>query len=174
MSGNPIPSVLINAKIYNEGKELLGAGSVEFPTFEFMTESVTGMGLAGEIDIPVLGHFKSMTMSVTWNTVCEQAVELFAPRTHKLAIYGSIQKWDTGAGTFAPAPVKVLVQGTPKISGVGKLEPAKKMDAKTDFELTYVKMSIGGGEMVEIDKLNFICRIDGTDYLSGVRGHLGM
>lgn len=174
MGSNPIPSVLINAKIYNEGKELMGAGTVEFPDFEFMTESATGLGLAGEIDIPVLGHFKSLTMSVNWNSVCEQAANLLAPKAHQLAIYGSVQDWDASNGTFSPSPVRVLVKATPKKSGVGKFEPGKKMEPATEFELTYVKMSIGGKEKVELDKINFICRINGTDYLSAVRSHLGM
>lgn len=174
MATNPIPSVLINAKIYNEGKELMGAGTVELPDFEFMTESATGLGLAGEIDMPVLGHFKALTMSIKWNSVCDNAVALLAPKAHQLAIYGSVQDWDTGNGTFAPTGVKVTVKATPKKSGVGKFEPGKKMEPSTEFELTYVKMSLAGEEKLEIDKINFICRIDGTDYLSDVRGQLGM
>lgn len=174
MATNPIPSVLINAKIYNDGNELMGAGTVEFPDFEFMTESAAGLGLAGEIDIPVLGHFKSLTMKVKWNSVCEQAVTLLAPKAHQLAIYGSVQDWEVNSGTFAPVPVRIMVKATPKKSGGGKFEPGKKMEPETEFELTYVKMSINGGEMVEIDKINFICRIGGVDYLADVRGHLGM
>lgn len=174
MATNPIPSVLINAKIYNEGKELMGAGTVELPDFEFMTESASGLGLAGEMDMPVLGHFKSLTMSIKWNSVCDNAVALLAPKAHMLSIYGSVQEWDTGGGTFAPSAVKVTVRATPKKSGVGKFEPGKKMEPSTEFELTYVKLSLGGEEKVEIDKINFLCRIDGTDYLETVRSQLGM
>ena len=36
------------------------------------------------------------------------------------------------------------------------------------------RRSQGGKELVEIDKLNFICTIAGTDYLAQVRGDLGM
>ncbi len=174
MASNPVPSTLINAKIYDEGKELMGIGTVEFPDFEWITESVTGLGLAGELEIPVIGHFKSLVMSIKWNTVCAQSVKLMASKAHSLAIYGSIQDWDADNGTFAPTGVRVMVKATPKKSGVGKFEPGKKMEPATDFELTYVKMSIGGVEKVEIDKTNVICRIDGVDYLSGVRSQLGM
>lgn len=174
MAGNPIPSVLINAKIYDSGKELMGVGNVEMPDFEYMTESVTGLGLAGEIDMPVLGHFGSLTMSVAWNSVCEQAVSLLAPKTHQLAIYGSVQNWATESGAFEPQGVKVVVHATPKKSGVGKFEPGKKMEPSSEFELTYVKMSIGGEDILEIDKFNFLCRINGKDYLADVRQQLGM
>lgn len=169
-----IPGVLINAKVYDEGKELLGAGNVQLPDFEVMTDSLSGLGIAGEVDLPVIGHFKSMAMSITWTSVCKDALAMLAPRAHALAIYASVQNWDAVSGTFAPTPVRVQVRATPKKTGVGKLEPGKKTEPTTDFELTYIKVSLGGQELVEIDKINFLCVVDGVDQLAEVRAHLGM
>lgn len=174
MVNNPIPGVLINAKIYNDGREQMGVGKVQLPDFEYLSESLTGLGLAGEIDMPVLGHFGSLTMSLNWNTVCEQAVSLLAPKTHRLTLYGSVQNWATESGAFEPRGVKVAVHAIPKKSGPGSFEAAKKTEPASEFELTYVKMTIGGKEILEIDKFNFICRINGKDYLSDVRQQLGM
>lgn len=170
-----IPSVLINAKIYGEdGNEMLGVGQVELPDFEYMTESMGGFGVAGEIDVPVLGQFGSMTMTVSWNTVCDGAVNLLAPKTHSFVIYASLQEWNTKDGKFEPTPVKVQVRATPKKSGVGKFEPGTKMEPESEFEVSYIKLSMGGSAKLEIDKLNFICVVNGVDYLETVRSHLGM
>lgn len=170
-----IPSVLINAKIYGEdGNELLGVGQVELPDFEYMTESMSGFGIAGEMDVPVLGQFGSMTMSINWNTVCDGAVRLLAPKTHAFVIYASLQEWNTADGRFEPTPVKVQVRATPRKAGVGKFEPGTKMDPQSEFEVGYIKLSMNGATKLEIDKLNYICVVDGTDYLETVRGHLGM
>lgn len=174
MSSNIVPSVLINANVYNEGRSLLGVGTVELPDFEFMSESVAGLGIAGELDLPVLGHFKSMTMSIKWNSTCEQAISLLAPKAHRLSIYASVQSWNTQEGSFSPVPVRVSVVTMPKKSGVGKFEPGKKMEPSTDFELSYVKLSMNGVEQLEIDKINFICMINGTDYLATVRNQMGL
>lgn len=174
MASNIIPSVLINANIYNEGRALLGVGTVELPDFEFMTESVSGLGIAGELDLPVLGHFKSLTMSIKWNSTCAESISLLAPETHRLAIYASVQSWNAGTGKFEPVPVRVTTLAVPKKSGVGKFEPGKKMEPGSDFELSYVKMSMNGIVRLEIDKVNFICAINGVDYLSTVRTHMGM
>jgi len=173
MAANTIPSVLINAKVYNSGKVLLGQANCELGDFEFMTESLTGLGLAGELDMPVLGHFKSLTLKLKWNTVCQEAVELLAPKTHQLAIYASLQNWDADEGRFVPVPCRVNCLATPKKGGAGKFEVGKKMEPESEFELTYLKMSINGKEAVEIDKINFKCMIDGVDYLADVRSHLG-
>lgn len=76
-------------------------------------------------------------------------------------------------GTFGPVACRVSCLATPKKSGIGKFEPGKKMEPESEFELTYIKMSIGGKEVLEIDKINFIANIGGTDYLQTVRSQLG-
>lgn len=173
MAANTIPSVLINAKVYDDGKVLMGQADVELGDLEFMTESLTGLGLAGEIDMPVIGHFKPITLKFKWNTVCKEAVKLLEPKSHNLQIYASIQNWETDAGKFEPVPCRVNCKATPKKGGVGKFEVGKKMEPESEFEITYLKMTVNGDAAVEIDKINSICNINGTDYLSAVRSQLG-
>lgn len=173
MASNTIPSALINAKVYNAGKVLMGQADCELGDFEYMTESLTGLGLAGEIDMPVIGHFKSLTLKLTWNTVCPEAMELMEPKTHQLQIYASIQNWEADDGTFKPVPCRVNCLATPKKGGVGKFQVAKKMEPASEFELTFLKMSVNGKEVLEIDKINMKCSINGTDYLADVRSQLG-
>lgn len=174
MSGQAIPSVLINARVYDAGNVLLGQSDVEIGDLEFMTESITGLGIAGELDLPVLGHLKSLTLKLKWNSVCQEAMRLLAPKEHQIVIYASIQNWQYDDGSFAPAACRVFTRAIPKKSGIGKFEPGKKMEPESEFELVYIKMSIGGKDVVEIDKMNFIGMINGTDYLSQVRSQLGL
>jgi P2 family phage contractile tail tube protein len=171
---NPIPSLLTNAKIYRNGADQLGVGNVELPNFEFMTESIAGLGIGGEMDMPVIGHFKSMTVKITWNTVNENSVTLLQPRAHHLDIRGNVQEYDAGTGEFVNKAVKVLVRAMPKTSGIGKFEPGKKMDPETELEVAYLKLWLGGSEKVEVDKFNMIFQVNGADALAQIRANLGM
>lgn len=173
MASNTIPSVLINAKIYNAGKVLLGQADCELGDFEYMSESVTGLGLAGEIDLPVIGHFKSVTLKLKWNTVCKEAMELLEPKTHQLQIYASVQNWEADDGSFKPVPCRVNCKAIPKKGGVGKFDVGKKMEPESEFEVVFLKMSINGQEVLEFDKINMKCAVNGTDYLAEVRSQLG-
>jgi len=174
-ASNRIPDKLINAKVYSDGKsELMGTADAELPSAEYMTESISGLGLAGEIETPVIGHFKSLPFKFKWNTINEAALVLLEPKTHHLEVYASIQKYDSGTGELISMPVKVVLRALPKKVGLGKLEPAKKMDPDTELECVYIKMWINGKEMLEIDKFNFICNINGEDKLASVRKDLGM
>ena len=88
-SANVIPDKLINAKVYMEGSSaLLGVADIELPSLEYVTESMSGLGIAGERDTPVIGHFKAISLKLKWNTVNENAVTLLAPKTHQLDVAG--------------------------------------------------------------------------------------
>lgn len=168
MVASVIPSTLINAKVYNSGKTMLGIATAEIGDLEFMSESI-----AGELELPVLGHFKSLGLNLNWNSVCDSAMELLVPKSHQLSIYASIQNWQYDDGNFAPAPCRVNCLAFPRKSGIGKFEPGKKMEPGSEFELTFLKMAINGRDVLEIDKVNFICMINGVDYLANVRMQLG-
>lgn len=171
---NPIPSVLTNAKVYRDGVDQLGVGTVEMPDFEYLTESITGLGIAGEMDVPVAGHFKSLALKIKWNVPTPNGAALLQTAGHHLEVRGSIQELDAGSGTFVNKPVKVVVKAMPKKSGIGKFEPGKKMEPETEMELYYIKMWMNGQELVEVDKLNFLFKLNGVDMLADIRANLGM
>lgn len=172
-SANPIPDKLINATVYKDSDELLGMATVTLPELAYVTEAMEGLGLAGPIETPVIGHFQSLTTSLSWNTVNKSAVALLKTEAHQLNVRGSIQQYDSGTGKLVPQAVKLVMNTLPKKTGLGKAEAGKKMDNETELEVTYLKLWVGGEELLEIDKLNFICRIMGEDQLATVRQHMG-
>jgi len=174
-AANIIPDKLINAKIYFEGKsELVGTADAELPSLEYITEAISGLGLAGEMETPVMGHFKPLPFKFKWHVPNKSALTLLKTKTHHLDIYGSIQQLDAATGEFSSQQAKVVLRAAPKKVGLGKVEPGKRMDPETELECSYIKMWLGGDEVLEIDKFNFICKILGEDMLASVRSDLGM
>lgn len=171
---NLIPTTLTNAKCYRDGGDLLGIANIELPDFEYMTESMTGLGVMGEIEMPVIGHFKSMTVKLKWNTLTNANTALVLTERQNLDIRGSIQKADGGTGNIVNEPIKVLVLGWPKKSGVGKFEPGKKLEPETELEIQYLKIWLGGRELIEVDKLNFSFKVEGVEQMAEIRRNMGM
>lgn len=170
-----IPEKLINFKVYEEdGTDIRGVVDAELPELEPMTETNKGAGIAGEYDSPVIGHYQSMTLSLSWNTPTAFLLSLSAPKIHKLDLRGAIQITDPGAGTIKPIALRVTAWCMPKKTAPGKLEVGAAMDSSNEFEVIYYKIYLDGKEKIEIDKLNYICKIDGVDYLAEVREALGM
>lgn len=171
---NQVPEKLINFKAYNEGSDLIGVVDVELPSLEAMTETVSGAGIAGEIDSPTLGHYGSMTCRINFRTVTKAAASLAAQRAHQLEFRGSQQIYDAGAGRYSTQSVKVVVKAIPKVVELGNLTVGAPTETGNEFEVNYMKLWVAGEELVEIDKYNFIARIAGEDYLSSVRDDLGV
>jgi hypothetical protein len=171
---NQVPEKLINFRVYEGGVDLLGIADVELPSLEAMTETVKGAGIAGEVESPVLGHFGSMTCTINWRTVVKSIAHLAAPRTHNLDFRGATQMYDASSGEYKVQSLKVTVRCLPKTTNLGKLDVGTTADASNEFEVIYLKVSIDGKEIAEIDKFNYICKINGVDYLKQVRQALGL
>ena len=171
---NIIPEQLINFKVYNGFSDMIGVADVTLPSLEAMTNEVKGAGIAGTYNSSVTGHYSPMSMTLNWRVITGDALKLAAPGAHQLDIRGVIDTYDAGDGKKKPTAVVVTVKAIPKKVDLGKLDPGQKMDTQSEFEIVYLKIKYAGVKKLEIDKLNFICFIDGKDYLAETRAALGM
>jgi len=171
---NKIPERLINFRVYNSGQDLLGVATVELPELEAMSDTVSGAGIAGEVESPVLGHFGSMTTSFTWRTIEKSLTELAAQKAHSVEIRGSQQVYDAASGVYSTVPVRCSMKITPKTTSLGSLEPGSVTDSEQEFEVLYIKLFVNNKEVVEIDKYNYIAKFNGVDVLASVRADLGL
>ena len=108
MAGNnKVPERLINFRVYAEGNDLLGVANVELPSLEAMSDTVSGAGIAGEVESPILGHYGSMTTTFTWRTISADLTRLAEQKAHALDLRGSQQVYDAALGTYSTVPVRV-------------------------------------------------------------------
>ncbi|MDD3534241.1 MAG: phage major tail tube protein, partial [Candidatus Cloacimonetes bacterium] len=163
-----------NFRVFKDGADQLGISDIELPSLEYMTETISGAGVSGEIDAPVMGQFASMGVTLNWRTVTKSQLQLLAPGAHHLDCRGAIQLHDAGSGEMRPAACKVVIRGRTKTAELGKFEAATTMDASSELEVEYLKLTLDGETVIELDKLNYICNIGGTDYMAGIRAALGL
>lgn len=169
-----IPEKLINFKVYQDGDDLLGVSDVTLPKLEAVTETVKGAGIAGEIDSPTIGHFGSMEVELNWRSLVKRNIVLAKPTGVSLDLRGAVQVIDSATNTLKPVPVKVVLRGMTKNTDLGKLEMGATTDTKNTIEVSYIKIDVDSKTVLELDKYNYIFRIDGEDFLSDVRTALGM
>ncbi len=169
-----VPEKLINFRVYEGGDDLIGIADVTLPNLEAMTETVKGAGIAGEVESPVLGHYSSMELELNWRTLSKPNVLLAQPKGVQLDLRGAQQVYDSGASEYKVSPAKVVVAGVPKTTELGKLDVGTTSDTKTTLEVNYIKVTIDGKDVLELDKFNYICNIGGVDYLAEVREALGL
>ncbi|MGL1931754.1 MAG: phage major tail tube protein [Desulfotalea sp.] len=174
MAGSNIPEKLIAFKAYKDGTDLIGIVDVEITGGEPMSETLSGAGIAGEIESQSLGLTKPITVKLKFRQRTKQSVMLASPKSHMLELRASKQSRTVG-GEYATSPERIVVQGTPKTSPfTGKFETGKTLDQDLELSVDYIKVELDGEVAVEIDKINFIYSIYGKDMLASVRDDLGM
>ena len=169
-----IPEVVSNFRCYDEDvQELLGTVDIELPNIEYLTETIQGAGIAGEIETIVVGHMKAMSTKISFRNLTHKSFSLLKPDGVNLTIRGALQCTVPSTGKKVHLPLVVRIKGVAKKNGLGKLQAAKPMDSDSELSVTYLKITLDGVEKVEIDQYNFICKIDGVDYLLDVKAILG-
>lgn len=174
MPANQIPERLINFTAYKDGSAIIGVTDIKLPSIEFLTDTVSGAGISGELETPILGHVKSMSTSFKSRTVTNDIIKLAAQSAHQIDFRGSQQVYDSATGTYSTVPIRVTMKLMPKKVDLGNFQVAKPTDSDSEFEVLYIKIFLDGKEVLEIDKLNFICSIDGNDILASVRSDIGL
>ncbi|QJT10231.1 phage major tail tube protein [Oceanidesulfovibrio marinus] len=170
---NKIPEKTITFNVYKDGAVLMGVATVELPQLQAMTEPLSGAGIAGEIDSPTLGQFQSMSAKLAFRTKTANFIQLQAPEYHHLDLRAAVQHHDGGTGKIEVISERVILRGMPKSASLGKFETAKPQDSELELEISYLKYVQDGQEILELDKLNYIFMVDGTDHLAAVRAAVG-
>ncbi|MBE3586569.1 MAG: phage major tail tube protein [Thermoanaerobacter sp.] len=175
MPVNTVPERLTAFRVYLDGSsDLKGVADIQLPSFEAMTETVKGAGIAGEYESPTLGHFQSMKLTLNWRTVSREFLKLLRQQSQRLDCRGAIQEYDAGSGSYRIRQVRVVVQGPPAKGDLGKFETGATSDGSSEVEVLYIKIDIDGKNHLELDKLNYKFVVDGVDYLADVRRALGL
>lgn len=171
---NIVRDKLVNFEVYAEGNRKLGMADITLPSIEYKTATLSGAGIGGEIEMPTPGQTSSMELEINWRTINDDNASLLAVKAHDLELRGANENYDAATGEVLSEAVKINVRGLPKKGELGSFKPADHTDTKTTLELVYFKVVIDGKREIEIDKLNYIHYVHGTDYLASVREALGL
>lgn len=168
-----VDELVINYAIYEDATEHLGTTEVTLPDLEYMTEELQGAGIAGTIEEIIMGHLNAMSTTLNFRTVTKSAVSLMEPRVHKIDLRVAQQQMNMRTSQTKVASVKHIMKVKPKKTALGKVASASTADVSGEYAVSYYAMYLEGKKVTEIDPLNFICIINGVDYLKEVRKALG-
>lgn len=168
-----VDQLVNNFAVYEDGIDYIGLAEVEFPELSMLTEEIKGAGLSGNIEAVVIGFFEAMTAKFSFRTVTAAAVKMSEPRIHSLDCRVSQQVYDTNSVKHTQEAIKHILQTMPKKLAPGKAAVASTADASGEHAVYYYAIYRNGKKETEIDPVNFICLINGVDYLADVRKALG-
>lgn len=170
--GYKIPTVLNNFNTYGSGHKYVGVSSeVSLPSFEYMTETIDGAGIGGEIEEAIEGSFGSLETETSFQNISREMFD-FITQTGNVTYRGSMQVLNTATQTNDFEGLVVTTKGKVKSFELGSLKKGGKGEPKVVREITYCKIQIGGTTVLELDKYNLIWKLNGVDRLQKVRSQI--
>lgn len=168
-----IDETVIGFAVYEDATEYIGISEVTLPEISSMTEEISGAGIGGKVESVILGTIEAMTTTFNFRTVTKNAIKLHEPRIHQIDLRAAQQQQDSTKGVTEIVRVKHILRLQPKKLNPGKLAAASTAEVSGEYATSYYATYIDGKKVLEIDPLNYIYYVNGTDYLADVRKALG-
>lgn len=163
---------VINYGLYVGKSEFAGITQVDLPNLSFMTSNLTGAGIAGEVEAVLLGQMKAMEITLKHTVLTKQGIQLSEPKMQTWELR-EVQQTMGSSGGMSATGVKHVFKVFPKEMQGGTLKPQSTSDPNTVASVHYWAEYRDGKKVMELDPLNYICNVNGTDYLKAVRSALG-
>lgn len=167
------PEAIIDFEVYENSVNYDGIASVALPNINYLTQQITGAGIGGNVEAVLIGMVDAMNSTFNFRSCMGAAVNLLTPEKHTIDLRVAEQHWNTvGVERNVVADKYVLVM-VPKNFTAGTISPASMVDTNIEFSVSYYAAYKDGVKCWEIDPFNYICEINGVDYMAPVRRALG-
>ena len=168
-----INPAVINYAMYEKDEEYVGLAQVTLPSLNMLSTTVKGAGIAGEIESVLIGQMGAMQVQIQMLTLTKQGISLAEQRIHTWEFREVQQTVDGRTGAHSPEAVKHVIKAFPKQMDGGTLTPQSTSSPNISGAVYYWVEYRNGVKVLELDPINYICFMNGVDYLEPVRTALG-
>ena len=163
------PEQISQYNLYNRYERLVGTTEVTLPTFESMTNTISGAGINGEYESSVPGAFSSTELEIPFRVIDQKAAEILKNEGSTIFLRAAVQSVDSSTNKIVNKSLKITISGRSKGCTIGTAGNAKTMDSSIKLEVTYYKQEFDGVILLEVDKLNNIYVVNGVDQLADIK-----
>lgn len=144
--------------------------SVQLPSIEFLTDTIKGSGISGEIDWPTYYQTAAMTLAINLRASNEDTAGLLT--ADEIELRWVTDTFDTNNVKVGINANKAFLKCAPKKFDEGKLENGAAQDGSLEFEVFAYRRIVNGKEVLNIDKFNGIFAVNGVNLLDNIKSAL--
>lgn len=167
-----LPRKLKNLNLFNDGVSYLGQiVEATLPTLTRQMEDYRAGGMNGPVKID--HGQEAIEFEWTCGGLMRSVLTQYGVTRHdgvQLRFAGAYQRDDTGDVDA----VEIVVRGRHSEIDFGSAKAGEDTEFKVKTACSYYKLSINGATVIEIDLLNMVEVIDGTDRLAAQRRAIGL
>lgn len=167
-----LPSKLKNFNVFNDGNNYQGqCAEITLPKLTRKMDDWRAGGMNGPIKID--HGQEGMAMECTFGGLMRTVLAQWGVPKHdgvQMRFAGAYQAEDQDS----PDAVEIVIRGRHGEMDFGNSKPADDTTFKIKTECSYYKLTINGEDIIEIDIINMIEKVNGVDNLSKVRTAIGL
>lgn len=169
-----MPKKLKNMNLFNDGNSYMGVcKSVTLPTLSRKLESFRGGGMEGSVKADLGMGDDGIQLEWTlggWDLTVLRQYGITTAAGVLLRWAGAVQRDDTGE----VSAIEMVVRGRHEEISFGDAAPGEDTEHSVTTTCTYYKLTVDGNVEIEIDILNFVFLVNGTDMLEAQRKAIGL
>ena len=162
-----------NGNVYMDGNSMLGkVTDVELPEVEFKTSDRQPLGMFGTFQ--TINGLDKMEAQLNFESVFEDvAVKIANPKKRvAIQVRSSVEDTDS-TGMSAELPLVTHLGGFFKKFPLGKIKQGDNAEFSSTMSVSYVKQVLDGRDLVEIDVMANVYKVNGEDILATYRQNIG-
>ena len=150
--------------VYADGKLVAKDVSFTLPGIEFMTADVQAMG---NMSVPLIGLMENMELSIT-----KVGIDLGLRRMNKLKKQNFEFRWVQNSvnkdGTTEVKGCKAFVRTLPGSFPETGVELGSVTELEHTYNVTRMQIYENGNEVVCVDRLSQVLKVNGVDYMKNI------
>ncbi|CBJ43015.1 phage major tail tube protein [Ralstonia solanacearum] len=173
MAGKIEINRITNANIYVNGSSMLGrAEEVKLPDISAIMQEHKAVGMVGKIELP--SGFDKLEGEIKWNSLYKDVAKTVANpfKAVQLQCRSSIETYGS-QGRLQEVKLVTFLTVMFKKNPLGMFKQHENAEFGSAFGATYIKQVIDGEEVLELDYMANIFRVNGEDMLADYRSNIG-
>lgn len=168
--GNKVVNYALYVRENGKANKIGDTTSIQLPSIEFLSDTIKGAGILGEIDFPAYFQPGSMSLEASIRVSGEDVALIASAKDIELRWVTDV--FDTNNVKTGINAHKAFIKCIPKKFDEGKLEPGASQEGSFGWEVFAYKRTINGKEVINIDKFNNIFALNGQNMMSDIQAAL--
>jgi len=164
-----VPTVTAQFNVYVDGgQKLLGLATVTLPNMQAQTETFTGAGIMGEMEVPSRGHMGAMTFTMNFRSMLDDPLTYAISIARNFDLRSAQSYEDTTTYDRGEAKERYSLRGPVKVVNPGTRGPHAAWDATIEVAARRIEHYMDGKKVMEFDLLNGVYKVNGVDVYKDV------
>jgi hypothetical protein len=154
------------------GTHLLGNADVTMPNFEALSETITGAGIMGELQVPGIGHFGALSVVMNFTSLMDGLTRFAVGIPNNFDLRSAQSFEETTTFERGMQKERFSFRGPVLSINPGTRAPNAPWAASMSVAVRRAEHFIDGRQVLEYDLINNIYVVNGRDIYAMVRAAL--